>query len=102
MPTVPSRFTIILEQENDGGYSVYCPALPGCVSQGDDLISAMENIREAIGLVLEVGQGKHLLADSPALIADEIREVLEGRKQDGLSYAGISLEQMEITARALR
>ena len=50
----PHKFTVILEQENDGGYSAYCPALPGCVSQGDDLNSAMDNIKEAIELVLEV------------------------------------------------
>ncbi len=50
----PHKFTVILEAERDGGYSIYCPALPGCVSQGDDLLSAIDNIKEAIELVLEV------------------------------------------------
>ena len=95
------RFTIILEQENDGGFSVYCPTLPGCVSQGDDRESALDNIKEAIELVLKVSHGKSQLADSPDLIANEIREVLEGRKQDGLPLAGVSLEQVEVTALAL-
>ena len=95
------KFTIILEQEEEG-FSVYCPALPGCVSQGDDRESALDNIKEAIELVLKVSKGKDQLSDSPDLIANEIREVLEGRKQDGLSYSGISLEQVEITAMALR
>jgi len=27
--------TVILEPEEDGGYSVHCPALHGCSSQGD-------------------------------------------------------------------
>ena len=27
--------TVILEPEEDGGYSVHCPSLPGCSSQGD-------------------------------------------------------------------
>jgi predicted RNase H-like HicB family nuclease len=39
--------------EEDRGYSVTCPALPGCHSQGDTLDQAKQNIREAILLVLE-------------------------------------------------
>ena len=48
MPTKAQKFTVILQVEPDGGYSVHCPALPGCVSQGDDRKSALENIRQAI------------------------------------------------------
>lgn len=29
------RFTMVFEQEADGGYVVTVPALPGCVSEGD-------------------------------------------------------------------
>ncbi len=46
-------YTVILEQEPDGGYVVTVPALPGCVSQGDTKDEAIENIREAIELYLE-------------------------------------------------
>ena len=99
-PIKRHKFTVILEEESDGGYSVYCPALPGCVSQGDDRNSAMENVKEAIELALEVTEGRQQLTDSPALIANEIRELLEGREQDGLPYAGVFLEQVEITAKA--
>ena len=102
MPTAPHKFTVILEREADGGYSVHCPSLSGCVSQGDDRTSALENIKEAIELVLEVSEGKHQMVDSPTLIANEVLEVLKAREQDGLPYAGIFLEQVEITARALR
>ncbi len=42
------RFTVVLEQEPDGGYVVTVPALPGCVSQGDSREEAMQNIQEAI------------------------------------------------------
>lgn len=48
------KFTVILEPEADGGYSVVCPAIPGCVSQGDSLDEALADIREAILLCLEV------------------------------------------------
>ncbi|HTV47195.1 MAG TPA: type II toxin-antitoxin system HicB family antitoxin [Phycisphaerae bacterium] len=47
------RFTVVLEQEHDGGYVVSVPALPGCVSQGDTRQEALANIREAIELYLE-------------------------------------------------
>ena len=41
------KFTVILEPESIG-YSIHCPALPGCISQGDSRDEAMANIREAI------------------------------------------------------
>lgn len=42
------RFTVVYEQESDGGFVVTVPALPGCVSQGDTRDEATRNIREAI------------------------------------------------------
>lgn len=36
-----------------GGYTVYVPSLPGCVSEGDTMEEAQANIREAIELYLE-------------------------------------------------
>ena len=47
------RYTVVLEQENDGGYVVSVPALPGCVSQGESRTEALDNIREAIELYIE-------------------------------------------------
>lgn len=47
------RYTVILEQEPDGGYVASVPALPGCVSQGDNRDEALDNIREAIDLYVE-------------------------------------------------
>jgi antitoxin HicB len=47
------RYTVILEQETDGGYVVSVPALPGCVSQGDTRDEALANIREAIELYVQ-------------------------------------------------
>ena len=34
--------------KSDEGYAVWCPALPGCWSQGDTEADALENIRDAI------------------------------------------------------
>ncbi len=47
------RLQIILEPSEEGGYTVTVPALPGCISEGNDVDDALVNIREAIGLYLE-------------------------------------------------
>jgi len=39
--------------EDEHGYYVYCPELPGCHSQGDSFEDAKTNIREALDLYLE-------------------------------------------------
>lgn len=46
-------YTVILEQESDGGYVALVPAMPGCVSQGDSREEALKNIREAAELYIE-------------------------------------------------
>ena len=47
------KLRIVLEPSPEGGYTVYVPSLPGCISEGDSLEEALENIREAIDLYLE-------------------------------------------------
>jgi predicted RNase H-like HicB family nuclease len=47
------RYTVVLEQETDGGYVASVPALPGCVSQGGNRAEALSNIREAIELYID-------------------------------------------------
>jgi predicted RNase H-like HicB family nuclease len=47
-------YYVRLIPEEDGGYSVVVPGLPGCVSQGDSKDQALENVKEAIKLYLEV------------------------------------------------
>jgi predicted RNase H-like HicB family nuclease len=41
------KYKIVL-QKTDEGYSVSCPGLPGCWSQGGTEFEALENIRDAI------------------------------------------------------
>lgn len=48
------QYDVVFEKEADGGYSVWVPDLPGCASQGNNLEEAMENIKEAMELYLEV------------------------------------------------
>lgn len=47
------NYDAVFEKEEDGGYSVWIPDLPGCASQGDNLEKAIENIKEAAELYLE-------------------------------------------------
>ena len=47
-------YSVILEPQEEGGYTVRCPELPGAISQGETKTEALENIKEAIGLILEV------------------------------------------------
>lgn len=46
------RYTVVFEPEEEGGYHIYCPALPGCHTFGDTKEEAIENIKEAINSYL--------------------------------------------------
>ena len=47
------NYKVVL-QRSDEGYSVSCPALPGCWSQGETEIEALSNIKSAIEEYLDV------------------------------------------------
>ncbi len=49
------EYTIALK-ETDEGYAVWVPGLPGCWSQGQTREEAVENIKDAINLYLEVAE----------------------------------------------
>jgi predicted RNase H-like HicB family nuclease len=60
------RVKVLFEPSDEGGFTVHVPAMPGCISEGDTLEEARQNIREAIELYLEpdeepvVPQGGHI------------------------------------------
>jgi antitoxin HicB len=43
-----TRHVVVHPDEEDGGYWVEVPSLPGCISQGDTKEEALENIKDAI------------------------------------------------------
>ena len=47
------KIKIVLEPYDEGGFTVYVPSLPGCISEGDTEEEAINNIKEAIELYLE-------------------------------------------------
>jgi len=42
------KFTVILREEPEGGYSAQCVELPGAISQGENRKQALANVKEAI------------------------------------------------------
>jgi len=47
------RLKIVLEPSDEGGFTVYVPSLPGCISEGETKQEAVANIQEAIQLYLD-------------------------------------------------
>ena len=48
------QFVITVDRDEDGIWVTECPAIPGCISQGQTKDEAIANIYEAIQLCLEV------------------------------------------------
>ena len=48
------KLKVVLEKGMDGYIVAHCPALKGCITQGRTEEEAIENIKEAIQLYLEV------------------------------------------------
>ncbi len=48
-----SSYTILVEKEDEGGFSGSCLELPAAISQGETLEELQSNMKEAIDLVLE-------------------------------------------------
>jgi len=53
-------FNVTIERDEDGVWVVECPSIPGCVSQGATKGEAIENIKDAIKVCLEVRAEKGL------------------------------------------
>ena len=60
------KYFVVLKR-TDEGYSVFCPGLPGCWSQGETEAEAMENIQDAIQ--------EYLAAVADSLQGEDVREI---------------------------
>ncbi len=63
------RFKVVLEPSDEGGYTVFVPSLPGCISEGETEQEALANIQEAIELYLEPVEDDWIL-DDKALVQE--------------------------------
>lgn len=55
------KIIVVLDGNEKEGYTVTCPALPGCISEGDTKGQAIKNIKEAIRLYLRAVTKEHFL-----------------------------------------
>lgn len=46
-------YRINLRKEEDGGYTVFVPSLPGCITYGESVDEAIDMAKEAIELYIE-------------------------------------------------
>ncbi|HFD92431.1 MAG TPA: type II toxin-antitoxin system HicB family antitoxin [Gammaproteobacteria bacterium] len=64
------KLKVVLEPSEEGGFTAYVPSLPGCISEGDNKMEALKNIKEAIELYLE-----SVADDDPFSPDSEITEI---------------------------
>jgi predicted RNase H-like HicB family nuclease len=70
------KLKVILAPEEEGGFSVAVPALPGCYSQGETVEEALDNAREAAEAWLEASNDNaNPFADGSAADKEIVREI---------------------------
>jgi len=62
------RIKVVVEPSEDGGYTVFAPSLPGCISEGNTKEEALRNIKEAIELYLEPIEDDEVLPPNSEII----------------------------------
>lgn len=62
------KLKIILEPSEEGGFTVYVPSLPGCISEGDTEEEALNNIKEAIELYLSPTEDDELMYENAKML----------------------------------
>ena len=60
------KYRVVLKR-TDEGFSVSCPGLPGCWSQGVTEVEAVDNIRDVIA--------EYQAAVTATLVGEDVREV---------------------------
>ena len=73
MTKTSHSFSVVLEPQEGGGFTVLVPALPEVVTEGETEAEALANAEEAIRLVLDYRRDNGLPV--PADSAPEIRRV---------------------------
>lgn len=65
------NFKVVLQEAEEGGYVVSCPALPGCHSQGENMEEALKNIKEAfVGCLESLAEERTRLMGSSGWIVE--------------------------------
>jgi predicted RNase H-like HicB family nuclease len=68
------KLKVLIYPEEEGGFSVAVPALPGCYSDAETLEEARANAREAAECWLDGALQFQVRTDEDAALADQLRE----------------------------
>jgi predicted RNase H-like HicB family nuclease len=66
------KLKVVLEHSDESGFTVYVPALPGCISEGETVDEALANIQEAIELYLEPIEDDWVIEDNTMIQEIEV------------------------------
>jgi predicted RNase H-like HicB family nuclease len=68
-----SKYIVIIERADDGGFGAWVPDLPGCVALGDTYDECLTEMREAITFHLEgLRQAHEQIPEPHAIGADAV------------------------------
>ena len=59
------KLKVVIRPEEDGGFSVAIPALPGCFSEGETEAEALANVQDAARAWLETGNDNDPFEEGP-------------------------------------
>jgi len=78
-----NQYTVILEPCEEGGFTVTVPALPGCITEGDDFKQAIDNVKEVIVgyLISLLKHNEHIPSENEHLITTAINIKLPSRRR---------------------
>ena len=76
------HYVAILERAGDGGFGVFFPDLPGCVSGGDNELDALANAESALNLHVAgmIEDGESLPAPTPPSAIEQDPDVSEAAR----------------------
>ncbi|MDR3208160.1 MAG: type II toxin-antitoxin system HicB family antitoxin [Oscillospiraceae bacterium] len=72
-------YPVVFSPEEEGGYCVYAPAFPGCVTEAESWAEGIDKIREGLCGMLMIHERDHLAIPAPGdplLIAREPNDVV--------------------------
>ena len=92
------RFPVVIHKDEESGYGVAVPDLPGCFSAGDTLEEAIESAHEAVACHLEglLMDGEPIPEQAPL----EAHQASEDH-QDGI-WALVTIDISKLSSRAKR
>jgi len=69
---------VIMPEPEDGGYTVFVPAIPGCVTQGETVEEALAMAQEAAQGLVEImaEDGEDLSPEAPGAVFASVEVVL--------------------------